>query len=678
MEKKRKHNQRKHNQYISLEEATKFCGYSQEYLSLRARQGKLKAEKFGRNWVTTKKWLKEYLKHIKNYENNINNVSTSFSLSELLNLSKPILKVCALILIIISIGTGVVFGYPFFEEKVIEPTGAFISNFQTQLFTGAGLLSDELKDKKMGLEENFKKTLVSLEKIPNELKSNISQNISFLNRNLSEINQRVKEIAQETKLGFKNIGKKISEQPRKTAEKFERVIIKTTEKITKGFEGTIHFVSYSIREISNSLGNGFRGIGKEMVKVGKGFEKVGKGLAKVPKAITKGFNLFSQKVVSIFKETKKGKKEIITGDEFVLKRIEEIVDEINKKGATKEQLGQVQQILEEMKEKGVPTKEIIREVSKIVQIMPEKQITKETIITKIDDKELKRLKADISDIQKWGVDIKQLQKLTQKIQSQPPQMQYISSPVYVGSSGLQVGGAATFSSLVVSGQVGVVNLGVGGSATFGYDAGDRLTVNATSNFLSPVVFENTLTVGTGSNYFRVDANGNLSIVGTLTVVGTSTASTYISDSDDSTIRKIGEEVMRSMVSIYRFGIPSQTSATSSYVRISKIIKENPFTDKPEILPGATRIYRFNIKYADDLALAEESLWRIYDIDNSTTTATFVLPRTGESGTLEEGTSYITGLIAIPTAQWQLELKLPTSGRSIRIFDIFLSAYDEIQ
>ena len=49
------------NNYISLQEAVKFCNYSQEYLSLRARQSKLKAIKLGRNWMTTKEWLGEYL-----------------------------------------------------------------------------------------------------------------------------------------------------------------------------------------------------------------------------------------------------------------------------------------------------------------------------------------------------------------------------------------------------------------------------------------------------------------------------------------------------------------------------------------------------------------------------------------------------------------------------------------
>jgi hypothetical protein len=46
--------------YITLSQATKYCSYSQEYLSLRARQGKLKAEKIDGIWFTKKSYLKEY------------------------------------------------------------------------------------------------------------------------------------------------------------------------------------------------------------------------------------------------------------------------------------------------------------------------------------------------------------------------------------------------------------------------------------------------------------------------------------------------------------------------------------------------------------------------------------------------------------------------------------------
>jgi hypothetical protein len=60
------------SEYISLEEATRLCSYSQEYLSLRARQGKLKSVKFGRNWVTKKEWLEEYVRKAEEYKNNKN------------------------------------------------------------------------------------------------------------------------------------------------------------------------------------------------------------------------------------------------------------------------------------------------------------------------------------------------------------------------------------------------------------------------------------------------------------------------------------------------------------------------------------------------------------------------------------------------------------------------------
>ena len=51
--------------YISLKEASEQCPYSQDYLKLRARQGKLKAVKMGRNWFITKEWLEIYKKGLK-------------------------------------------------------------------------------------------------------------------------------------------------------------------------------------------------------------------------------------------------------------------------------------------------------------------------------------------------------------------------------------------------------------------------------------------------------------------------------------------------------------------------------------------------------------------------------------------------------------------------------------
>lgn len=63
---KRKNNNHKQIQtkpgYISLQEASKIFPYSQEYLSLLARRGRIHAKKFGRNWYTTKEAGEEYLR----------------------------------------------------------------------------------------------------------------------------------------------------------------------------------------------------------------------------------------------------------------------------------------------------------------------------------------------------------------------------------------------------------------------------------------------------------------------------------------------------------------------------------------------------------------------------------------------------------------------------------------
>jgi excisionase family DNA binding protein len=51
---------------LSLSEAAKLTPYSQEYLSLLARQGKIAAVKVGRNWQINQKALEEYISKVSN------------------------------------------------------------------------------------------------------------------------------------------------------------------------------------------------------------------------------------------------------------------------------------------------------------------------------------------------------------------------------------------------------------------------------------------------------------------------------------------------------------------------------------------------------------------------------------------------------------------------------------
>jgi hypothetical protein len=61
----------KEEKYIPLSEAAKYTPYSAEYLSLRARQGKLRAIKIGRNWVTKREWIEEYLRKYQGKEETV-------------------------------------------------------------------------------------------------------------------------------------------------------------------------------------------------------------------------------------------------------------------------------------------------------------------------------------------------------------------------------------------------------------------------------------------------------------------------------------------------------------------------------------------------------------------------------------------------------------------------------
>src|SRR3989344_4859258 len=54
--------QDKNHHWISMLEASRLCAYSQEYLSLLARRGKIFSKKFGRNWYTTREAIDDYLK----------------------------------------------------------------------------------------------------------------------------------------------------------------------------------------------------------------------------------------------------------------------------------------------------------------------------------------------------------------------------------------------------------------------------------------------------------------------------------------------------------------------------------------------------------------------------------------------------------------------------------------
>ncbi len=142
-------------------------------------------------------------------------------------------------------------------------------------------------------------------------------------------------------------------------------------------------------------------------------------------------------------------------------------------------------------------------------------------------------------------------------------------------------------------------------------------------------------------------------------------------SDDASVRKSGEMVLRGAIPIYRFGIPAQTSSTN-YAQISKHF-EGEIAAFPPPLGGTTRKYAFLINSADNIPTNQNSEWRIYRPGVGEYTS-FTLPGLNMSS-LEEGLARIK-YSELPANNWQLEVRVP-SGRAIRIFNIFLLAFDQL-
>lgn len=142
------------------------------------------------------------------------------------------------------------------------------------------------------------------------------------------------------------------------------------------------------------------------------------------------------------------------------------------------------------------------------------------------------------------------------------------------------------------------------------------------------------------------------------------------------IGKSGDQVLREMIPIFGFDLPAQT-ATTSYVRVSRTLDNYPFS---AAATGTTRVHRFVIRYTDNLPLASTTDWRVATTSGATY-STFTLPGRNNSA-LDSGWATTTGTVSIPAdgTDWWLEVKsrAPYDTYKIKVFQIFLAAYDQLQ
>ena len=201
-------------EYISLQKATQCCSYSQEYLSLRARQKKLKALKFGRNWVTKKEWLDEYLQKVEEYKNNNFRVKEFISPSDNLPVEEvlkpklfnfPKLKPAfTLMLVFVLLITGFIFiqggSRDTFEKLNFFVAGiknSSLKNFPS--FTYINILEPSYQTMAaMGSPEVLKETLETFKEFGQWVKKGVSVQLSKIKGNFLAIDYYIKtKITQE-------------------------------------------------------------------------------------------------------------------------------------------------------------------------------------------------------------------------------------------------------------------------------------------------------------------------------------------------------------------------------------------------------------------------------------------------------------------------------------------------
>jgi len=97
---------------------------------------------------------------------------------------------------------------------------------------------------------------------------------------------------------------------------------------------------------------------------------------------------------------------------------------------------------------------------------------------------------------------------------------------------------------------------------------------------------------------------------------------------------------------------------------------------PTSLPGTNRVYAFLINFADDIAPTAASSWRVFRPVNGATVLTFEFA--GQNlPVLDVGRPYLTAVTPLPDNDWQLEVRVPSADKRIRIFNIFLLVFDQV-
>ena len=266
--------------------------------------------------------------------------------------------------------------------------------------------------------------------------------------------------------------------------------------------------------------------------------------------------------------------------------------------------------------------------------------------------------------------------------------------VYSTASALAISSAGTSGQLLTSGgteapswkdiaDIITVQNGLteSGTTTLTIELGGNLTESTTITSPSGQAFDLVINLA-GTGDFRIQDNGSD------TFVVTDDGKVYFKGESGYAIAETGKQILREMIPIMGFDLPVQcsTCATgcgdpSSTPLVSRIIENYPFSSK---FQGTTRVHKFVVRYAtNDTGLTPAFYLKVCKYDSGTSSwveADSVDLNSTEGNTLDRGEVKVTGSVTIPDdgSDWYVTVVPNTGADTIRIYQIFLAAYDQIQ
>ena len=172
-------------------------------------------------------------------------------------------------------------------------------------------------------------------------------------------------------------------------------------------------------------------------------------------------------------------------------------------------------------------------------------------------------------------------------------------------------------------------------------------------------------ISSGSGDITLDPASGVVQLGTNDVIKTS---------GDYSIAAPGQQILREVIPIMGYDLPVQcsTACDDEYATISRTLEDYPF---PSAYTGTTRKHKFIIRYATS-DTSNSITFSVYNATGATEVDTFTCPATASTDLAKGEVCIQEATIPTDTDDWYLRVQ-GTSGLTIKIYQIFLAAYDEI-